>query len=92
MIQQKIIKSKTCTKCAGFFEIVDKDIEFYRKHNLPVARKHPDERYIYRMKLRNERKIYDRICDKCGKDIKTTFSTYRGEIVYCEKCYNKEIY
>jgi CxxC-x17-CxxC domain-containing protein len=44
------------------------------------------------MKLRNPRKLFDRKCDKCGIDIKTTYSPDRSEIVYCEECYNKEIY
>jgi len=43
------------------------------------------------MKLRNPRKLYDRKCDKCSIDIKTTYSPERPEIVYCEECYNKEI-
>jgi CxxC-x17-CxxC domain-containing protein len=44
------------------------------------------------MKLRNPRKLFDRKCDKCGKDIKTTYAPDRPEIVYCEECYEKEIY
>jgi hypothetical protein len=45
-----------------------------------------------RMALRNPRKLFTRICDKCWKDIKTTYATDRSEIVYCEECYNKEVY
>jgi len=73
------------------FRIIKQELEFYRKHNLPVPRRHPDIRYMDRMKLRNPRKLYDRKCDKCSIDIKTTFAPDRPEIVYCEECYNKEI-
>lgn len=74
------------------FRIIPKELEFYRKHNLPIPIKHPDQRHLERMKKRNPRKLYDRKCDKCGIDIKTTYSPNREEIIYCEECYNKVIY
>jgi hypothetical protein len=67
-------------------------LDFYRKHNLPIPKRHPDQRHLDRMALRNPRKLFDRKCDKCEKDIKTTYSSDRSEIVYCEECYNKEVY
>jgi len=43
------------------------------------------------MNARNPREIYERSCDKCSKDIESTYSKEREETVYCEECYNKEI-
>ncbi len=74
------------------FRIIKQELEFYRKHNLPIPRRHPDQRHLDRMKLRNPRKLFDRKCDKCKKEIQTTYAPERSEIVYCENCYNKEIY
>ena len=74
------------------FRIIKAELEFYRKHKLPIPKRHPDTRHADRMKLRNPRKLYDRNCDKCKKDIETTYSSERKEIVYCETCYNKNIY
>ena len=74
------------------FKIIKQELEFYRKHNLPIPKRHPDQRHIDRMDLRNPRKLYDRKCDKCSKNIKTTYSPDRKEIVYCEECYNREVY
>ena len=74
------------------FRIISQELEFYRKHNLPIPRKHPDVRHFERMKLRNPRKLFDKKCDKCGVDMKTTYSPNREETVYCEECYEKEIY
>lgn len=74
------------------FRLIPQEIEFYKKHNLPLPTKHPDIRHAERMKLRNPRKLRDRKCAKCSADIKTTYSPERPEIVYCESCYNKEIY
>jgi hypothetical protein len=74
------------------FRIIPQELEFYRKHNLPIPRKHPDERHKERMALRNSRKLFTRKCDKCRKEIQTTYAPERPEIVYCQECYEKEIY
>lgn len=74
------------------FRIIKQELEFYRKHSLPIPRRHPDQRHLDRMNLRNSKKLYDRKCDKCGVDIKTTYPLDKEEIVYCESCYNKENY
>jgi len=74
------------------FRIIKQELEFYRKHNLPVPHKHPDIRHLERMKLRNPRKLFDRKCDKCWVEMKSTYKEDREEIVICEKCYEKEIY
>nr|MDD3720594.1 hypothetical protein [Candidatus Gracilibacteria bacterium] len=89
---EKVVEIKTCRHCYNQFEITDKNLEFYRKHNLPIPKKHPDQRHLDRISLRNPRKLFDMRCEKCGKDIKTTYSPDRSEIVYCETCYNTEIY
>jgi CxxC-x17-CxxC domain-containing protein len=74
------------------FRIIPQELDFYRKHNLPIPRRHPNQRHLDRMSLRNPRKLYTRKCDKCGKEIQTTYAPERTEIVYCEECYNKEVY
>ncbi|MBU1935146.1 hypothetical protein KKF04_03755, partial [Patescibacteria group bacterium] len=74
------------------YKIIAQELKYYRENNLPVPHLHPDERYRYRMELRNPRTIYDRKCGKCGTPIKTTYSSDCPEKVYCEKCYLKEVY
>jgi hypothetical protein len=74
------------------FKIIKSELEFYREHNLGVPRIHPDFRHLERIKLRNERKLYDRNCDKCNNQLKSTFPTDCEEIIYCDACYNKSIY
>ena len=74
------------------FRIIKQELDFYRKHSFPIPKRHPDQRHLDRMKLRNPRKLFTRDCDKCGIEIKTTYNPDRLEEVYCETCYNKEIY
>jgi hypothetical protein len=74
------------------FKIIAQELAFYKKHNLPIPKRHPDQRHLDRIALRNPRKLFTRICNKCWINIKTSYSPDREEIVYCEECYNKEIY
>ena len=81
-----------CEQSSRPFRIVKQELEFYRTHGLPLPRLHPDIRHQRRTKLRNPRHLWERKCDKCKKQIQTTFAPERPEIVYCEDCYLKEVY
>ena len=74
------------------FKIVKQELDFYRNRKLPIPHCHPDERHRRRMTLRNPRKLWERQCGKCDKEIQTTYSPERPETVYCEECYLKEVY
>ena len=74
------------------FRIIKSELEFYRKHSLSIPKRHPSQRHLDRMSLRNSRKLYERKCDKCDKDIQTTYAPERKETVYCQDCYDKTIY
>ncbi len=87
-----------CEVSSKPFRIIPQELAFYNKHNLPLPTKHPDVRHAERIKLRNPRKLRNRTCSKCGTDMQTTYApdlpdvAGRPEVVYCEQCYNKEIY
>jgi CxxC-x17-CxxC domain-containing protein len=81
-----------CEKTGKNFKITPQELEFYISRELPVPRMHPDERHRVRMKFRSPREIWERPCDKCGIQIQTPYAKERAETVYCEDCYNKEIY
>jgi len=78
---------------SGIFRIIPKELEFYKKHNLPLPRFCPSCRYQERIKQRNPLKLWGRRCMKkgCSNEFQTTYAPDRKEIVYCEKCYLKEI-
>ena len=81
-----------CEKTNRPFRIIQQELNYYRKYNLPIPHLHPDERHERRMKLRPPRKLCGRTCDKCKKEIQSTFSPERPETVYCESCYLNEVY
>ena len=74
------------------FLLVKPELEFYRKHNLPLPRKHPDVRYAERMALRNPRTLHKRGCSVCGSEMVAVFPAGDSRKVLCDVCYQKEIY
>jgi len=92
-IEKKIITTAIiCEISWKPYRILQQELDFYKKHNIPLPKKHQDIRHLERMSLRNPRKLYDRKCDKCEKEMKTTYSPDRTEKVYGKDCYEKEIY
>ena len=74
------------------FKIIKQELEFYRKHDLPVPKRHPEQRHLDRRKLRNTRELFNRKCDKCGEEIQSTYDPKTLQRVYCTKCYDTEVY
>ena len=74
------------------FRLVPAELEFYQQFGIPLPTKHPDVRHKERMALRNPKKIFQRNCMKCKKEILTSYAPEKSEIVYCEECYLKETY
>lgn len=85
-------KAIICNKSNKPFRIIKAELEFCRKHWLPLARNHPDQRHNERIWIRNDKKLYERSCSKCWAKTTSTYSPNRKEIVYCENCYNKLVF
>lgn len=81
-----------CENSKRPFKIIQQELEFYRKMNVPIPRRSPNQRHLDRFEMRNPRKLWKRKCDKCGEGIETTYAPERPEAVYCEECYLKEVY
>ena len=76
-----------CGATGKLFRLTRAELEFYRRHNLPLPRKHPEERYRELESLRNPLHLWQRHCSKCSEPISTTWSPERSEQVYCSRCY-----
>ncbi|MCX6733088.1 MAG: hypothetical protein NTV98_06130 [Candidatus Roizmanbacteria bacterium] len=83
--------SKCNEQCMGAFKIIPSELQFYRAMNLALPRLCSNCRHYGRLHQRNPFKLWDRHCAKCGKEIKTSYSPDREEIIYCESCYNSEV-
>jgi len=78
-------------QCTGAFKIIPSELQFYRAMNIALPRLCSNCRHYARLSQRTPFKLWDRQCAKCGKDIKTSYSPNREEIIYCETCYNLEV-
>ncbi len=81
-----------CEACGKNYQIINKELQFLRRFNFPVPRQCPLCRDRARIKQMNSMVTYDRTCDKCSTEIQTSYAPDRPEIVYCEKCYQQEVY
>ena len=83
-----------CEKSGKAFKLTPFELQFYKRMNIPIPRLHPDERYKERLALRNPMILYHRSCMKegCNNEFETTYAPNRPEIVYCENCYQKEVF
>jgi len=82
----------TCEVSKRAYKIIPQELAFYRRMNLPVPTNCFFQRHKKRMALRNPRHLWKRQCAKCEREIQTTYSPERPEIVYCEECYLQEVY
>ncbi len=85
------------------FRITQSEYQFYKQMNIPLPHLHPDERNKNRLKKQNPMRLWHRecMCDKadhhnhtgkCEVEFETSYSSDRSELVYCEKCYQQEVY
>ncbi len=85
-------KAVICEDTGRPFRILRRELEFYRRHKLSLPHKHPDQRHLLRMNMRPGRELYLRTCDGAGEPFVSVYpSEFKGN-VYCETCYNKEVY
>lgn len=93
-----------CKDCKKNFKITKSEFDFYKRMGVPLPRKDFECRHKERMSKRNPRKLWhgNCMCDKtnhashldigCPNEFETSYSPDRPETVYCEKCYQQEIY
>ena len=81
-----------CSVSEKPFKIIPQELEFHKEMNLPLPRACFLERHRTRMQQRNPRQLFDRTCQECGKEIRTTYEEGRPEKVLCEKCYLSSVY
>ena len=87
-------QGKCNEQCTEAFKIIPDELSFYRRMNLPIPHLCPNCRHYNRLKQRNPLKLWHRKCMKenCINEFETSYAPDRPEIVYCEKCYNQEVY
>ncbi|MCF7833704.1 MAG: hypothetical protein K9L98_00575 [Candidatus Pacebacteria bacterium] len=98
-ILEQVLKCELSNKT---YRITKKELQFYRKVGLPIPRVAPFERIRQRFMDLLPIKLWERQCmcsnskhnhqGKCPTIFETPYSPGRPEVVYCEDCYQREVY
>ena len=94
-VDEKILEEiLACINCKRNYKIVPNELIFYKKMKIPIPRRCFYCRHEARLKRRNPFKLWRRKCMKegCKNEFETSYAPERPEIVYCEKCYQQEVY
>ena len=76
----------------GAFRITQNELNFYRKMDLPLPRASFNIRHLRRMDKRPKLDLLKRHCAKCNIEVETIYTEEYAPIIYCEKCYQQEVY
>jgi hypothetical protein len=81
-----------CEETGKGYIITKNELDFYKRMEIPIPRVSPFARIRNRVMSLLPFKIFNRNCKKCNIEIFTSYSPDRPEIVYCEQCYQGEVY
>ncbi len=76
----------------GAFRITANELAFYQRMNLPLPKYSFNARHVRRLNKRPPLKLIERVCGKCNILVQTVYTKDFAPIVYCEKCYQAEVY
>ena len=84
----------TCINCQRNYKVVQDELMYLREFVLPLPRECPQCRMFSRHKMRSPFKLWHRTCMKegCTNEFETSYAPERPEIIYCERCYQQEVY
>ena len=95
-------KGKCKDRCLRAYKITINELNLYRQLGVPLPRLCFICRHEARLRKRNPMKLWHRTCmcekknhehdGKCQNEFETAFAPDRLEVIYCENCYNKEVY
>ena len=80
-------ETRVCQNCKQNFTIEPDDFSFYEKIGVPAPTWCVDCRQQRKYAWRNERTLYRRDCDLCGKSTVTIYSPNKDYKVYCLSCW-----
>lgn len=91
-----------CVNCKRNYRIVQNELIFYKKHFIPIPHKCSYCRFSERLNFENPFKLWHRTCmcenenhghdGRCPNEFETSYAPDRPETIYCERCYQKEVY
>lgn len=87
-------KGKCLHNCIGSFRVLPDELNIFKTLNIFIPDTCHNCRNAERINARNPLKLWARKCMKegCSNEFETSYSPERTDIIYCEKCYQQEVY
>lgn len=83
-------KAILCQETKRPFRIVTSELKFYRDNKISLPLVHPYQRIRKRFSHIGNYRMYDSVCESCGKNIKTFYTPNSGWHLFCDDCYKRE--
>ncbi len=80
-----------CRRSGKAFKLIPEELSFYRSQNVPLPLVSPMERIREKLKFFNISPLEEFQCGQCRLPITTVYSK-SGRPVFCEKCFQQEVY
>jgi CxxC-x17-CxxC domain-containing protein len=84
--------AEICTDCKKSYRLIDQEQKFYSEMMVPKPKFCWPCRLKKLISSRRPKKLFEDVCKKCSKPIKTPISPSLSKQVYCEKCYLEAVY
>jgi len=92
-LDNEILKAAIkCEETGKLFRIVQIELDFYRKNNLPLPSKHQDVRHAERIAARPPRALFVRKCSNCEIETLSVYAEESNIKIRCNTCYTQEVY
>lgn len=87
-----IDKAILCEISGRPFRITSSELQFLKQMRLPLPNIHPLLRIENRLTFVKNGKKYKVTCANCHKNMESIFDSSENFVLYCEKCYQQEVY
>jgi hypothetical protein len=91
-VTESILGEVIACSCSRAYKIGQGELKLLQQLHLPLPHECPECRRMRRFKSVNLPIFYDRTCARCNAPIQTSYAPDRPEVIYCEKCYQQEVY
>jgi hypothetical protein len=73
------------------FRVIKTELEFYRRHGLPLPTIHPYERMRRFFAHMGNHLMRQDVCESCGAGLQTIYPEGEGWRLHCETCFNRQV-
>jgi hypothetical protein len=74
------------------FRFTAHELQFYQDQRLPLPRRHPDQRHLERFCYKAPYRLWQRRCGRCDAELLCNYPPAHPAVLYCEDCYNAEMF